>query len=267
MQPEQQWQEWCARRDAMVAAVPGNLALVGYQPVGEQAEELEDVPGIRVRREGDQQAVVVEVSEGTDAALDGQPVHGEVELARLRADGTPVLRIGRHHLDAFSLDGTDFEVRVYDEQAENLAEFQGIERYPYDPAMVCRGRFVPHESVDAVAWQFTRQADSGHTKQVPGSFFVEVGGSERELVAFQDGGELVVVFSDATTGESYAPGRFLRVPLPAGEGSFEVDFNRAFVPPCGFSDFYSCPVPPAPNRLDVPVAAGEKRVTWRTPRH
>lgn len=74
----------------------------------------------------------------------------------------------------------------------------------------------------------------------------------------------MLVFADGTTGdETYAPGRFLRLPDPSPDGEIEVDFNYAIVPPCGFSDYYSCPIPPPQNRIVVPVTAGEKKAIWK----
>ena len=80
-----------------------------------------------------------------------------------------------------------------------------------------------------------------------------------EALEGEDGG-LFLVFADRTSGhESYAAGRYLSTAAPAAEGSVVVDFNRAYNPPCVFSDFATCPLPPAENRLDLAVTAGEKR--------
>jgi uncharacterized protein (DUF1684 family) len=104
--------------------------------------------------------------------------------------------------------------------------------------------FTPYDATDPVPWSFTRASDSGRAKRVPGTIIVNVEGTSYELLAFLDDDHLVLVFADATTeGESYTPGRFLRVPRPKARDTIAVDFNYAFIPPCGFSDFYSCPIP------------------------
>ena len=70
--------------------------------------------------------------------------------------------------------------------------------------------------------------------------------------------ELFVMFADATSGhETYGAGRFLRVPLPAGD-TVRVDFNKAYNPPCALNDFATCPLPPSQNRLRLRIEAGEK---------
>jgi uncharacterized protein (DUF1684 family) len=67
------------------------------------------------------------------------------------------------------------------------------------------------------------------------------------------------MFADGTTGrETYGAGRFLDVPRPQ-DGSVQVDFNRAYNPPCAFNDFATCPLPPAQNRIALRVEAGEKK--------
>ncbi|GAB3578874.1 DUF1684 domain-containing protein [Hymenobacter daeguensis] len=71
---------------------------------------------------------------------------------------------------------------------------------------------------------------------------------------------LFVPFTDLTNGhESYGGGRYLDVPLPANDATtIELDFNRAYNPYCAYGSSYSCPVPPAENRLSVHIRAGEK---------
>lgn len=71
---------------------------------------------------------------------------------------------------------------------------------------------------------------------------------------------LFIPFTDLTNGhESYGGGRYLDVPKPAPDATeMKLDFNRAYNPYCAYNNEYSCPVPPAENRLQVAVAAGEK---------
>jgi uncharacterized protein (DUF1684 family) len=78
----------------------------------------------------------------------------------------------------------------------------------------------------------------------------------REVGAATDG--LFVPFTDLTTGtETYAAGRFLEFD-PKTTGIYEIDFNRAFIPYCYYSPTYECPYPPAENRLQIPIRAGER---------
>ncbi len=262
----EKWAAWCREREAALLAVPGNLALVINQPLSGDPEPVERLDGVVAWFVPGEPGVRVRVPEGVTAEIDGMPVAGETILSRL-GPGGPYLRSGRVWVDAFSLEGAAYELRIYDEDAPALADFVGIETYDHDPRWVRAARFTAYDQVAAVPWEFTKEVDTGRPKSVPGTVEIDLPDGPAHLLAFKDGTELVLVFADATTGrETYAPGRFLRVPLPAGDADLVVDFNRAFVPPCGFSDFYSCPIPPVPNRLSVPIRAGERQAIWRSPR-
>ena len=85
---------------------------------------------------------------------------------------------------------------------------------------------------------------------------------EMSLLAFNDlSGDptsLFIAFSDLTSGvETYGGGRFMDL-ARSPTGIYEVDFNRAYVPYCYYNPTYECPLPPAENRLKIPVRAGEK---------
>ena len=98
-------------------------------------------------------------------------------------------------------------------------------------------------------------------------------GVEYTMSAFDDGGTLLLVFGDATNGRddesgTYGAGRFLFVQRTddggfGTAGEVVLDFNRAFVPPCGFSVQYNCPMPPPQNRFTGDVLAGERIVRLR----
>jgi len=73
-----------------------------------------------------------------------------------------------------------------------------------------------------------------------------------------DDDKLFIIFRDLTSGEStYAAGRYLKAAMPEGS-KVTLDFNKAYNPPCAFTDFATCPLPPPGNRLPVRVEAGEQ---------
>lgn len=262
---------WRAERTAYVTSPTGNLALVAYQPVtcADPVPIEEGIPATvaLVADQDGREGVLVSATAEAGVTVDGTPVAGPTFVERLRADGTPIVRWGTKSFGVFSLDGSDVELRIYDSASEGLADFEEIECYPPDPKLVLPATYERYAETGDVPWDFTRSTDSGHLKKVPGVVRVSVDGVAYELLAFADSGLLVIVFADGTTGsESYAPGRFLKLPLPDAGGALTLDFNRAFIPPCGFSDFYSCPVPPPQNRIAAPIRAGEKRVRFRSDR-
>ncbi|RLP84137.1 DUF1684 domain-containing protein [Mycetocola lacteus] len=255
---------WQTERLSQVSGRTGAAALINYVPLDATEQKITEFPlsarriqaeaGVRVRAHTD--GITLRTSAGITELAPGV----ETLVDRLGSDGLPLIEFGRFTIDAFSLDGTDVELRIYDAEAENLRTLTGIETNPYDPAWVLTGTFHAGEPDARVPWGFTRESDNGHTKAVPGTIAIRVGEADYSLLVFADGPALVLVFADATTGSiSYAPGRFIRLdPVPDGD-PIVLDFNRAFVPPCGFSDFFSCPIPPAHNRIAAAVIAGENR--------
>ncbi|MFK4760942.1 DUF1684 domain-containing protein [Microbacterium sp. ZW T5_45] len=158
---------------------------------------------------------------------------------------------------------TEHGLRVWDADAPAIRAFDRIDTYEYDPAWVLEGRFTPIDGARTVPFEHIR--DNGGTRDlaVPGDIHLELDGREYTLAAFDDGGTLLLVFGDETNGsETYGSGRFLFVELRDDAGSVVLDFNRAFVPPCGFSAQYNCPLPPASNRFPLPIRAGEKNVVF-----
>jgi uncharacterized protein (DUF1684 family) len=80
----------------------------------------------------------------------------------------------------------------------------------------------------------------------------------------QADGSLWAVFADATSGDGTFRFRFLRPSAPDAEGRTSVDFNRAVLPPCAFTDHFLCPFPPPGNTLPVKIEAGERNLVART---
>jgi uncharacterized protein (DUF1684 family) len=68
-----------------------------------------------------------------------------------------------------------------------------------------------------------------------------------------------ITFADATSGKTtYGAGRFIEVTKADADGITVIDFNLAYNPPCAFTAFATCPLPPAQNRLSIAITAGEK---------
>lgn len=262
---------WQQERLRQVSGPAGNTALVDYQPVGVDEVQVRGLPATVRRVPGENGVRLRPTGEVTLLTADGsRELTGETFVDCLGADGFPLLRSGDITVDAFSLDGAESELRIYDAAAPARLAFAGIEVVDYDPSWVIPATFRPAGEIRRTPWGFTRASDDGHTKAVPGTVSATIDGTGYEFTVFADGHHLVLVFADGTTGRtSYAPGRFLRFPAPeapataAGQDPtgrpLTLDFNRAFVPPCGFSDFYSCPIPPAENRVSAPIEAGELR--------
>ena len=156
-------------------------------------------------------------------------------------------------------------VRLWDSNSEALRHFEDISRYPYDPSWVLEARWTDADDPERrVPFEHLRDEGRSRDLPVPGDLRLTLDGQNYTLNAFDDEGTLLLVFGDPTNGkETYGSGRFLFVYRRPGTDRVVLDFNKAFVPPCGFSAHYNCPVPPPQNRIRVPVEAGEKLPVFR----
>jgi uncharacterized protein (DUF1684 family) len=149
-------------------------------------------------------------------------------------------------------------VRIKDKASPLLASFKGLDNYPLSPDWRVVARFEPAKDRKiAIANVLGQVAD----QKSPGSVVFDRGGKPYRLDALEGGpkGELFLIFGDQTNGkETYGAGRFLETDAPSG-GKVVVDFNTAYNPPCAFTAFATCPLPPAQNKLAVKVEAGEKK--------
>lgn len=150
-------------------------------------------------------------------------------------------------------------LRVKHAEAASLTGLGPLEYWPADPSWRVQARFVAHPPGKTIPIMdiTSRQAPQPN----PGVVEFEHGGASYRLEALEgeDGG-LFLVFADRTSGhESYGAGRYLYTAAPDADGRVPVDFNRAYNPPCVFTDFATCPLPPPENRLDLAVTAGEKK--------
>lgn len=252
------------KREQSVRAPQGALALVVTAWVSEPTT-IESVPGTwSVSPSGDGLQVTADASD--EIVVDGQVVDGGA-IVYGHDSMTPSSVRFDDHTTGFAI-GPDFNGRfalqVWDADAAETRGFEGIDAYPYDPAWVKHGTFEPVEG--GVAFEYAKSRGGSLRQGVsPGRIRFEHEGTEIELVALPDGDSLQIVFADATTGdETYDVGRFLFV-KPRHDGTVDLDFNRAIVPPCALSEQFNCPLPPAGNRLSIAIRAGEQRPRFAQP--
>jgi uncharacterized protein (DUF1684 family) len=149
-------------------------------------------------------------------------------------------------------------VRVRDSVSPNRLKFKGLHYFPIRADWHIQAHFEPYVPEHRIPIVNIL----GMTEEMisPGAIVFERGGHTWRLDAILEAPgdrELFVMFSDATSGrETYGAGRFLYVGLPNVD-RIEVDFNEAFNPPCAFTNFATCPLPPQQNRLALGVDAGE----------
>lgn len=147
-------------------------------------------------------------------------------------------------------------VRFRDLKNPALAAFKGNKRFAIHEKWNLPAKLLPPNPsglfITNVLGQTTAQ-------DYAGKISFEYQGKNYVLDAISEGpGDLFVVFGDATNGNNtYQTGRFIYVPRPDSNGNTFIDFNKAFNPPCAYTPFATCPIPPKQNILPFKVTAGE----------
>lgn len=180
-----------------------------------------------------------------------------LDFPNLKNDDPAALRLGSLRFYPIERDGR-YGVRLKDTQSETRLHFEGIESFAIDSLW----RIEAHFEIFATPRSIEVPSIIGTTAETPwpGNIVFSVGGQEQRLAIFGEIGDKLffTVFADATNGqESYGGGRFLVVEH-LGEGRVIADFNKAYNPPCAFTPYATCPLPPPQNRLDVRIEAGER---------
>ena len=150
--------------------------------------------------------------------------------------------------------GGKLGIRVKDRNSPLRKQFTGLHYFPVDESYRVTARMIAEPRKIPILNILGQVEDS----QSPGYVEFELHGRKLRLTPVEESpGELFFIFRDLTAGkETYATGRFLDTPA-AKDGVVELDFNKAYNPPCAFTAYATCPVPPKENRLDVRIPAGE----------
>lgn len=266
--PPPDWLAWQAQRRESIAGPSGWTTLIlrhwlqeGRNFVGSDPTNHAVLPGERAPatigafiRSG--RAVRFEAAPGIVATIDGRPV----QSADLESDtnGAPTkLLVGALSFVVIER-GERIGLRARDPEAPARVHFRGLDYFAYDPAWKIAGRFEPFPTPRTL-----RVPDViGGTQEFPspGAIVFRQGAEEHRLEVAEepDADDYFVIFRDRTAGETtYPSGRFLYVAKPDASGRMTIDFNRAYTPPCGFTRFATCPLPPRQNWLPLAIRAGE----------
>jgi uncharacterized protein (DUF1684 family) len=264
-----QIEEWRAKREAGLKAEEGWLSVVGLDWLKEGANVVGSAKGSDVTlppsaaaRVGVLDLAAGKVTARLDpealATVDGRPV--PTGPLRSDASGKPdTVTVGSVRFYLIERGGK-VGVRVKDAESAARKEFPGLQWYPVQPSWRITARWVPHEPVRSI--KIANVLGMIDWLPSPGEAVFTVDGREQRLDAvLEEPGakELFFIFRDQTAGkETYPAGRFLYTGMPK-DGTVVLDFNKAYSPPCAFTTFATCPLPPIQNRLAVRIAAGEKK--------
>jgi uncharacterized protein (DUF1684 family) len=192
---------------------------------------------------------------GVHVLHDGKPVQS-IELQPDVTDNPTVLEIGDIRMLLIQRE-KKFGMRIRDIHSKTLAEFKGTEFFPVQGSYLVDARFVPFDKPKPVPIATVIGQDA--QMDSPGYVEFTLHGQKIQLQAVTEGTpELMLIIKDKTSGKStYPAGRFIDTDPPK-DGHVVIDFNRAYNPPCAFTAYATCPLPPKGNWMPIAVEAGEK---------
>ena len=199
----------------------------------------------------------LKVESGVEAQSDGKTISGTIDLVS-DDNGKPTeIRTGTQTF--FLIRREDrFGIRLKDSNSEARRNFKGVHWFPIDESYKVTARLEAFPELKEV---MVPNVLGGNFKmKSPGLLKFALKGKEYSLQPVDEGdGTLLIIFSDGSNrDETYKSGRFLYADKPVN-GEAVLDFNKAENPPCAFTAFATCPLPPPQNKLDVEIRAGEKR--------
>lgn len=150
-----------------------------------------------------------------------------------------------------------FGIRLKDKNSPKKLEFKGLHWFPIDKSLQVTAKFEAFDESKEV--EIPNVLGGTFKMKSPGVLKFKLKGKNYSLQPVEEEDKLFIIFRDLTSKtETYGAGRFLYADKPVN-GKVTLDFNRAENPPCAFTPFATCPLPPQQNRLEVEIKAGEKR--------
>ncbi len=264
---------WHDGRIERLAADDGWLTLVGLHPLpdGESMVGTAETCQVRLDATAPTEIGTLDLQPdgirfvpvaGASVTVDGVVVSEPIDVAT-DADGAPtIFRTGTVNFHVLARGDRHF-LRVKDNASPVRRDFQGVDRFAVDEAWRVTARLEsegmpPTVPIANVLGQVDQQPS-------PGVLVFDMDGKRLRLIPVGEAGKsMFIVFGDASNGhDTYGGGRFLSADPPDAEGNVVLDFNKATNPPCSFTPYATCPMPPRENLLPVAVTAGEK--AWGAP--
>ena len=257
-------EHWRAHREATLKAEDGWLSLAGLFWLKEGSNPVGSAPGNSILLpRGPANLGTINYHEGK-AVFVPQPgsvltVNGQAPTtAALKSDAggakPDLMRVGDFTFFVIHRGERD-GIRLRDTQSQARRGFHGLRWYPPNQAYRVTAKWVAYPEPKILAVPNIL----GETEHTPSPGYAEftLNGHEIRLDPVVEDGTLFFVFRDTTAGkETYGSGRFLHTAMPK-EGRVVLDFNEAYNPPCAFTPYATCPLPPKQNRLTIPIEAGE----------
>jgi uncharacterized protein (DUF1684 family) len=202
-------------------------------------------------------AAVLKVEKGVEAQTAGKNISAPIDLVSDEKEKPTEIRAGTQTFYLIKREER-FGIRLKDSNSEARRNFRGLHWFPVDESSKVTARFEAFAEPKEV---MVPNVLGGNFKmKSPGLLKFTVKGKECSLQPVDEGdGTLFIIFRDKSSeSETYKSGRFLYADKPVN-GEAVLDFNKAENPPCAFTPYATCPLPPPGNSLDLEIKAGEKR--------
>ncbi|MET3806265.1 uncharacterized protein (DUF1684 family) [Nakamurella sp. UYEF19] len=253
------WQTWHSARERALATPHGWLSLTSFHWVPQAPSALPGLPGLFSVQDG--HAVLTATADDGYTVVGDEnglavPVDGTVRAEVAEARALQWVSIGDVQIE-LALRGGRYAIRTRDPQASALLGFAGVPTFDIDEKWVVTGHFEPFDAPRQIEVSTARD-DLVQSITGVGTVTIVLQGQSVELTVTAGGaGSLNVPFHDGTNGETTARWRAVATTAPDADGRVTIDFNRAINFPFSFSDFGTCPAPPAGNVVPIAVTAGE----------
>lgn len=252
---EEEVRAWHERRVKNLLRDYGWLTLIALDWLEGEKKEVKGI-GTLTLKNGE---VSLHINPGVKATLNDRPFTGG--MFRVESEsGTPdTVKVGTRAFIVIKR-GDRFAIRMWDTEAKNRKEFTGIERFPVKREWRIEARWVPYDPPKRMK---VATVIPGYEQEypVPGVAMFTFGGNEYRLepVLEAPDADYFFIFGDLTNRkETYGAGRYLYAKREQ-DGTVILDFNKSYNPPCAFTEYATCPLPPPQNKLPIRIEAGEKR--------
>ncbi len=199
----------------------------------------------------------VKINTGLNVTNNGSPVT-EMELQNDLSASPTILEYNSLRWFIIKRGDNMYGVRLRDLDAPLVKNFEDIKTFPVNEDWRIMAEFVKYNAPKVISVPSIIGTVDQDT--LPGYLSFVLNGKKYKLDPVVEGNEFFIIFADETNGkETYGAGRFLYAAMPESAGKTILDFNKAYNPPCAFTEFATCPLPPKDNYLHLKITAGEKK--------
>lgn len=257
---EQEILKWRDQRKARLTSPDSWLSLVGLDWLHDGSNDVKLPGGVAGTVTLTAGKTTLAPATAGDMTIDGKPVTGPVDLKNdFDPAGPTVVHRGSTTFQVIKRNDR-YALRIKDPESPARKNFLGLEYFPVAPQWRIEAQYVPYNPPKKIP--ITNVLGMTGDEVSPGALVFTVDGKEYRIDPILEQGEtdLFIIFKDQTSKDAtYPAGRYVYAHPPGPDGKVILDFNKAYNPPCTFTPFATCPLPPAQNRLPFRIEAGEKR--------